>query len=74
MNIPFKLLRESVKVLKPSKPGDAGADARINGFKKIINEDGKKEFLKRQWESLEGKQTGEIPLQSGHTPETRDDW
>lgn len=44
MKIPFKLLREGVQVLKPSTPGDAGADARINGFKKIINEDGKKEL------------------------------
>ena len=45
MKIPFKPLKEGVDVLKPSKPGDAGADARIISFKKIINEDGKKELV-----------------------------
>ena len=28
----------------PSKKGDAGADARIMGFKRIVNEDGKKQL------------------------------
>ncbi len=41
----FKPLKEDVDVLKPSKPGDAGADARIMGFKRIINENGKKELV-----------------------------
>jgi len=45
MKIPFKSLRKGVSPLKPSKLGDAGADARIMGFKKIINEDGKKELI-----------------------------
>ena len=45
MKIPFKSLRDGVDVIKPSKPGDAGADARIMGFKRIINEDGKKELV-----------------------------
>jgi len=45
MKIPFKSLRDGVNPLKPSKPGDAGADARIMGFKKILNEDGKKELI-----------------------------
>ncbi len=43
--IPFKALREGVITPKPSKKGDAGADARIIGFKKIINEDGRKELV-----------------------------
>ena len=42
MLIPFKALRDGVITPKPSKKGDAGADARIMEFKKIINEDGKK--------------------------------
>ena len=41
----FKPLREGLDVLMPSKPGDAGADARIMGFKKIINENGRKELI-----------------------------
>ena len=45
MKIPFKSLREGVIPLKPSKPGDAGADARIMGFKKIIHEEDKKELV-----------------------------
>ena len=45
MKIPFKSLREGVSPLKPSKPGDAGADARIMGFKKIIHEEDKKELV-----------------------------
>ena len=45
IQIPFKALREGVITPKPSKKGDAGADARIIGFKKIINEDGKKELV-----------------------------
>ncbi|MFX1257557.1 MAG: dUTP diphosphatase [Promethearchaeota archaeon] len=43
--IPFKSLREGVIVPKPSKKGDAGADARIMGFKKINILDGKKELI-----------------------------
>jgi len=45
MMIPFKALRDGVITPKPSKKGDAGADARIMEFKKIINEDGKKELV-----------------------------
>ena len=41
----FKALRDGVITPKPSKKGDAGADARIMEFKKIINEDGKKEIV-----------------------------
>jgi len=43
--IPLKPLRKGLIVPKPSKPGDAGADARIMGFKKIIKENDKKELM-----------------------------
>ena len=43
--IPLKPLRKGLIIPKPSKPGDAGADARIMGFKKIIKENDKKELL-----------------------------
>jgi len=43
--IPLKRLRKNTIIPKPSKPGDAGADARINGFKKIIHENDKKELI-----------------------------
>jgi len=42
--IPLKKLNEDLIIPKPSKPGDAGADARIVGFKKIINEKNRKEL------------------------------
>ena len=45
ISIPFKSLRKGVDVPKPSNLGDAGADARIIGFKKIIKKDGKKELV-----------------------------
>jgi len=44
MTIPFKKIRKDTIVPKPSKKGDAGSDAHIMGFKKIINENGKKEL------------------------------
>jgi len=45
ISVPFQSLRKDVIIPKPSKPGDAGADARIMGFKKIISEKGKKELV-----------------------------
>ena len=42
--IPVKKIRKNITIPKPSKPGDAGADARIKGFKKIIVEGTKKEL------------------------------
>jgi len=45
ISIPFKKLRDDVILPKPSKPGDAGADARIYGFKKIIKNGDKKELI-----------------------------
>lgn len=43
--VPVKKLRKDVIIPKPSKQGDAGADARIMGFKKIITEENKRELL-----------------------------
>jgi len=45
LKIPFKKLSKDTRVPLPSKPGDAGADARIMGFKKIIKEGEKKELI-----------------------------
>ena len=45
IKIPLKKLKEDTIVPNPSKPGDAGADARIIGFKKIIRENNKKELI-----------------------------
>ena len=45
LKIPFKKINDDVLIPKPSKKGDAGADAHIMGFKKIINENGKKELV-----------------------------
>ena len=45
VSIPIKLLRNNILIPKPSKQGDAGADARINGFKLISYEHGKKELI-----------------------------
>lgn len=44
IKIHFKKLRKEVILPKPSTPGDAGADARIMGFKKIVTNNGKKEL------------------------------
>ncbi len=43
--IPVKKIRKNITIPKPSKPGDAGADARIEGFKKIVVEGNKKGLL-----------------------------
>ncbi len=45
LKIPFRKINDDVLIPKPSKKGDAGADAHIMGFKKIINENGKKELI-----------------------------
>ena len=45
LTIPFKKVNGEAIIPKPSKKGDAGADAHIMGFKKIINENGKKELI-----------------------------
>ena len=43
--IPFKKVNNEAIIPKHSKKGDAGADAHIMGFKKIVNENGKKELV-----------------------------
>jgi dUTP pyrophosphatase len=45
ISIPLKKLKNETFIPKPSKPGDAGADARIIGFKKIIHENNKKQLI-----------------------------
>lgn len=45
ISIPLKKLREDTIVPQPSNLGDAGADARIMGFKRIIRENNKKELI-----------------------------
>jgi dUTP pyrophosphatase len=45
IQIPIKALSEQLKIPKLSKPGDAGVDARIMGFKKIITENEKRELI-----------------------------
>ncbi len=51
ISIPFKLLRKGTNTPKPSKLGDAGADARIMGFKKIFKGNGKRELIEIDSES-----------------------
>jgi len=43
--IPIKKIRKNIKIPESSKPDDAGADARIEGFKEIIVDGNKKELL-----------------------------
>jgi dUTP pyrophosphatase len=47
----FKKGRKDVKLPKPSKPGDAGADARIMGFKKIQKEGNDKRLIEMNTDS-----------------------
>lgn len=51
LQIPVKKLRKNITIPKPSKPRDAGADARIEGFKKIIVEGNKRELLEVESDS-----------------------
>jgi len=43
--IPFKKTNKDATLPITSKKGDAGADARISGFKQIVNENDKKELI-----------------------------
>jgi len=43
--IPFKKTNKDATLPITSKKGDAGADARISGFKQIVNENGNKELI-----------------------------
>lgn len=45
LEIPFKKVRKDTEIPHPSKSGDAGADARIMGFKKIVKNGNKKELI-----------------------------
>ena len=45
LTIPLKRLRKDLIIPNSSKPGDAGADARIMAFKRIIHENDKKELI-----------------------------
>jgi dUTP pyrophosphatase len=45
LEVQFKVLRKETKIPLPSKPGDAGADARIMGFKKIMKAKGEKKLI-----------------------------
>jgi dUTP pyrophosphatase len=51
LEVQFKVLRKETKIPIPSKPGDAGADARIMGFRKIINAKGEKKLVEIDSES-----------------------
>lgn len=51
LRIPFKVLRPDTQLPIPSKPGDAGADARIMGFKEIVNSKGEKKLVEVEVES-----------------------
>ena len=44
LSIPIKKSSKDTIIPKPSKLGDAGADARIMGFKKIFTEENKREL------------------------------
>ena len=43
--IPFKMVRDGTILPRPSKPGDAGADARIMAFKKILKTNEEKKLI-----------------------------
>jgi len=45
LEVQFKVLRKGTKIPIPSKSGDAGADARIMGFKKILKGEGEKKLV-----------------------------
>ncbi|MBD3213008.1 MAG: dUTP diphosphatase [Candidatus Lokiarchaeota archaeon] len=51
LKIPFTKTRADAKIPKFSNPYDAGADARIMGFKKIKIEDGEKKLIEMDSET-----------------------
>jgi dUTP pyrophosphatase len=63
--IPVKKIKKDVIIPKPSKPGDAGADARITGFKKIITDENKRELLDIEADSYTLKPLERIGCQLG---------
>ena len=63
--LPIKKLRKDVKIPKPSQPGDAGADARIVGFKIISKKKDKKELIEITSKSYTLKPLERIGCQLG---------
>ena len=63
--VPIKKLRNDVEIPNPSKPGDAGADARIVGFKKISKKKDKKELIEIDSDSYTLKPLERIGCQLG---------
>ena len=63
--VPIKKLRKDVKIPKPSRPGDAGADARIVGFKKVIEKKDKKELIEIESDSYTLKPLERVGCQLG---------
>ena len=51
ISIPFKKLRDGTEIPKPKQHGDAGADAKIMGFKKIIFENDEKKLIEVETDS-----------------------
>ena len=45
LEVQFKVLRENTKIPIPSNPNDAGADARIMGFKEIVKMRGERKLV-----------------------------
>jgi len=63
--VPIKKLRNDVEIPNPSKPGDAGADARIVGFKKISKKKNKNELIEIDADSYTLKPLERIGCQLG---------
>ncbi|MFX1377219.1 MAG: dUTP diphosphatase [Promethearchaeota archaeon] len=51
ISIPIQILNKDTEIPKLSNSGDAGADARIIGFKEIVIEEGKRELKEIQADS-----------------------
>ena len=51
ISIPFKKLRDGTEIPRPKQYGDAGADAKIMGFKKIIYENDEKKLIEVEADS-----------------------
>jgi dUTP pyrophosphatase len=65
IKIPFKKLAENLKIPKRSKPGDAAADARIMGFKKINIQRDKRELIELDVEEYKLKPFERIGIPLG---------
>ncbi|MFX1574376.1 MAG: dUTP diphosphatase [Promethearchaeota archaeon] len=65
VSIFIKKLRKDVEIPNPSKPGDAGADARIVGFKKISKKKDKKHLIEVDSDSYTLKPLERVGCQLG---------